>query len=73
MQDPLYRNPLALEINLDWVNIPTDGSVCSECKLIIVSKNMWQLFVFVEREPIERKEKLCESCYTVLNDKRGTT
>ena len=29
---------------------------------------MWQLYVFVNYEPIERKEKLCESCYSILNE-----
>jgi hypothetical protein len=34
---------------------------------------MWQLHVFVNYEPVARKEKLCESCYLILNEPGGET
>jgi hypothetical protein len=60
---PEYRNPLEIKINLDWVKRPSDQSTCTECKMMIVSKEMWQLVIFVGYEPIETKFKVCESCY----------
>lgn len=60
-------NPLGLIVHKDWVNIPTDGTLCNECKTAIASKEMWQLIVFVNYEPIETKIKLCESCYEAIN------
>lgn len=47
---------------MDWNKLPTDGSRCEVCKMIIVS-DMWQLVVFIGYEPVETKKKLCESCY----------
>lgn len=63
MQDPLYKSPMAIEIKMDWDSSPTDGSLCTECQMIIASKLMYKLEVFMNREPMGSKHRLCESCY----------
>ena len=68
MQDPLYKSPTGIQMNLDWVQVPTDGSKCGECEMIIVSKNMWQMMAFVNYELIETRFKMCEACYAIKND-----
>ncbi len=67
MQDPLYKNPLGIQMNFDWVQVPTDGSKCGECEMVIISKNMWQMVTFVNYEPIETRFKMCEVCYAIKN------
>lgn len=67
MQDPLYKNPMGLGINMDWVNVPNDHSNCQECEQMIVTENMWQMIVFVDYEPIETRFKMCEACYLISN------
>lgn len=59
MQD----NPTSLKVNMDWVKSDSDQSLCDKCKMMIVSKDMWQIVVFVDYEPIETRFKYCESCY----------
>ena len=67
MQDPLQQNPLKIEMNFDWVEVPNDGSVCGECEMIIVSEKMWRMVAFIDYEPIESRFKMCQACYTLKN------
>lgn len=59
----MQNSPLEIKINQDWLKVISDQSFCTECKMMIVSKEMWQLIVFVNYEPIHTKFKLCENCY----------
>lgn len=65
-------NPLALNLNMDWVEVETDASPCEVCNDIIVTK-MFQLFIFVDFDPQETKHKLCANCYAQLNDRPRET
>lgn len=56
------HNPFQIVTAMDWVKVDTDLSPCHKCKEVIF-KDMWQLIVWVNYEPIETKYKLCESCY----------
>ena len=55
-------NPLNLSLNIEWIELDTDNSFCSECKELIIGK-MFQAVVFIRTEPIYTKDKVCSYCY----------
>lgn len=61
--NPLDQDPLKLKTALDWIQKDSDQSICEQCKMMIVSKTMWQYTVWIGYEPIHTRIKLCESCY----------
>lgn len=61
-------NPLQIKLAPEYEQNPTDGSLCSECHLVIASTNMYQLVMFINYEPVYTKFKYCETCYSVIND-----
>lgn len=69
MQDPLQPNPLKIEMNFDWVEVPSDGSICGECEMIIVTEKMWRMMAFIDYELIETRFKMCQACYAIKNPK----
>ena len=61
------NNPLNLNINLDWNEIPSDGSKCEVCNQLIIGK-MFQRVIFVDFEPAEISQKICTECYALKDD-----
>lgn len=52
-----------LEQNIEFQEMPPDGSKCFKCEEIIYGK-MFQYFLFdSENEPMPTKFKYCETCY----------
>lgn len=58
---------MGVQMNFDWVQVPTDGSKCGECEMIIVTPKMWRMMAFVNYELIETRFKMCEACYALKN------
>lgn len=67
MQDPLHKDPTGIQMSFDWTQVPTDGSRCTECEMVIRSEKMWQMMAFVNYELIETRFKMCEACYAIKN------
>lgn len=56
---------MGIQMNFDWIQAPSDDSICDECETLIVTEKMWRMIAFVDYEPIETKFKMCEACYAV--------
>lgn len=58
---------MSIQMNFDWVEVPSDGSKCGECEMAIRSENMWRLMAFIDYELVETRFKMCKACYAVKN------
>ena len=58
---------MKIQMNFDWVEVPSDGSTCGECETLIVTENMWRMIAFIDYEPIESRFKMCQACYAIKN------
>lgn len=56
---------LEIEIKVDWDQVQTDLSECTQCGEVIYS-DMYVEILFVNNHPNPTGKKLCEACY---NDK----
>lgn len=59
-----------IKIATEWYQVKTDGSKCDVCEQVICS-DMYQLYFFINYDPIETTKKVCDGCYSLINDTTG--